>query len=76
MVVRILHLAGCKATPPTISIIEKVASELGLNITIEEIAISSQEEAIRLRHIGSPTVQVNGVDIDPSARDAAQFGMT
>ena len=76
IVVRVLHLNGCPSTPPTISLIERVANDLGIDVVIEEVTISTQEEAVRHRHIGSPTVQVEGVDIDPSARQEVAFGMT
>jgi len=38
--------------------------------------VKTLEDAIKHRHIGSPTVQVNGLDIDPGAREINQFGIT
>jgi hypothetical protein len=36
--------------------------------------IRTQEEADAWRFLGSPTVQVNGLDIDSSARTSSIFG--
>ncbi len=75
MKVRVIHLSGCDATPEAISLIKKVAQDLGTNIELEEIVISTPEEATKFRHLGSPTVQVNGIDIDPGARGLIQYSL-
>ncbi len=74
--VRVVHLKGCGATPEAIERIRKVATAMGLDLELEEVVISTPEEAARYRHIGSPTVQVNGLDIDPSVRNVEQYGLT
>ena len=76
MNVKVISLDKCGATLPTISRLERVASEMGIKITLEHIVVKTREEAIAQRHIGSPTVQVNGIDIDPGAREINQFGVT
>ena len=44
----------------------------GLNIDVdpEHIIVKTIEEAIEYRHIGGPTIQVNGLDIESDARDS------
>ena len=76
MNVKVISLEKCGATPPTISLVENVASEMGIKITLEHMVIKTREEAIAQRHIGSPTIQINGIDIDPGAREINQFGVT
>ncbi len=76
MRVKIVHLDGCAATPETISLVERVAQKLGVKIILENIIVKTAEEAKAFRHIGSPTVQINGLDIDQGARDVQQFGLT
>ncbi len=76
MEIKIVHLAGCSATPKTISLVEKMAEYLGIKIQLKNIVIKTTEDAQEYRHIGSPTVQINGLDIDPGARDVKQFGLT
>jgi hypothetical protein len=40
-------------------------------IHIENILIATEEEVSRNRFFGSPTVQINGVDLDPEKREHA-----
>lgn len=37
--------------------------------------VQNDDEAMRLRFLGSPTVRVDGVDIDPSAENRDDFGL-
>lgn len=70
----VLHTEGCPATPQTIALIKECILELGIDIDLREALITTQEEAEEWRFLGSPTVQINGIDIDPSARDSKVFG--
>jgi len=74
--VEILSLNGCDATPATIALVHQVAAELGLTIDLAHTVIATPEEAAAQRFIGSPSVRVNGLDIEPAARAALHFGMT
>lgn len=76
MNVKIISLKQCSATPPTISLVKAVAGELGIAVALEHIIVTTVEDAIEHKHIGSPTVQINGRDIDPEAREINQFGIT
>jgi hypothetical protein len=70
----VLYNESCPATPKTITLIEECISESGIPVELRKILVSSREEAINWRFLGSPTVQINGIDIDPAARDAKVFG--
>jgi len=76
MQVKVVSLEKCSATDLTISLINEVAREMGVEIDFEHVIVKTREDAIARRHIGSPTVQVNGIDIDPGARAISQFGIT
>ena len=72
--VRILFSEGCDNTPPTIDLIDNISSELGIEIDLKMVPVESQDQAQQWKFLGSPTVQVNGLDIEPSARSAVAFG--
>jgi len=72
----VLSIPKCEATPPTIALVEEGMKELGLQGTVENIIIDNAEDANRHRFIGSPTVQINGLDIDPAMRSVERFGVT
>lgn len=70
----ILHNDGCPSTPKTIELIEVCVAEMGIQINFQKILVKNHIEANELRFLGSPTIQVNGIDIAPSVRDANVFG--
>lgn len=70
----VLYNEGCPATPKAIERIEECISESGIPVELRKILIRSQKEAEEWRFLGSPTVQINGMDIDPDVRDAKVFG--
>ena len=72
--VKVLFSEGCDNTPPTIDLIKQISSELGIEVDLKLIRIESQDQASQWKFLASPTVQVNGLDIEPSARSAAAFG--
>jgi len=74
--VKILSIKGCAATPPTIERVESVADELNIKIKLISLVIESSEQAIKERFIGSPTVQINNLDIEPESRKVLNFGLT
>lgn len=74
--VKVLYTEGCANTPPTVERIREVAAELGVPIDLVQVLVQTLEEAEAHRFLGSPTVQVNGLDIDPAVRGVREFGFT
>jgi len=70
----VLYTEGCPTTPKTIELIRSCISALEIPAEFREVLVRTQEEADAWKFLGSPTVQVNGVDIDPSARGNTQYG--
>lgn len=73
---KVLSVRDCPATSATISLVETVAKELGIDIALTKVVINTLDEANEHRFIGSPTVQLDGIDIEPSMRFVTQFGLT
>ncbi len=74
--VSVLSTAGCANTPPTVRLIEDTAEELGLTIELVSTPIDSREQAEVHRFSGSPTVRIEGLDIDPTMRDCESYHLT
>ena len=74
--VRVLYTADCPSTPGTLELVEEVAGSVRIPIHMEKILVESPEQALALKFLGSPTVQVNGLDIDPAARNNTAYGFT
>lgn len=69
-------MADCPATPPTIRLVEEAARALGVPIDLVSVLVDSVEQAESLAFLGSPTVQIDGRDIEPEARGRQDFGLT
>lgn len=70
--IEFLYWEDCPSHPEARRLLQEVVSEMGIEAPIEEIEVLTDEDAERLSFPGSPTIRVNGVDIDPSG--AAQMG--
>jgi hypothetical protein len=54
--------------------VRDVVRILAPSAQVEPITVETAEEAERLGFPGSPTVLVDGVDIDPASRGGTSFG--
>jgi Alkylmercury lyase len=71
--VEILYFEGC---PNHVPAVERVAGELHLRPDIELIEVPDDEAAARLRFVGSPTVRVEGRDVEPGAEERGDFALS
>lgn len=67
MKVEILYVAGCPHLAPTRQIVEQLLAERGLRMLVQSREVSEQEAGAVQGFAGSPTVLVNGRDIEPGA---------
>jgi hypothetical protein len=73
----ILYFDPCPNWRRTEEDVRRILSEAHLEgrASVRLVPISTEREAQRLRFLGSPTVRVDGEDVDLSARDATAFGL-
>ena len=74
--IRIFCSEGCANASPTVDLVKRVAQALNIPVNIETVIVETQEQAQELRFLGSPTVQIESSDIEPSARCSFAFGLT
>jgi hypothetical protein len=70
--IEFLFWEDCPSHPGAYRLLQEVMGELGLETPIERIEVLTDDDARRLSFPGSPTIRVDGEDIDPSG--AAQMG--
>lgn len=63
MKIELLYILDCPWCVKTKELIRKSLKEFKVNAYIEEILIDSEEKAKRYNFAGSPTVRINGKDI-------------
>jgi len=76
MKVEVLYFKGCPNHLPTVQRVRETLHKMGLDDEIREIDVDSQDKAEATAFLGSPSVRINDVDIEPSARGAKGFGLT
>ncbi len=75
MRVEVLYFEGCPNVRATVDRLQRALQERGLTPPVAEIPVVDEEMAQELRFPGSPTVRINGLDIDPPARGRTAFGI-
>lgn len=76
MIVEVLYFEGCPSYAGLLPRVRCLVSEAGGDPdAIELHAVESVEAAEKLRFLGSPTIRVNGTDVDPGASGRADFGL-
>jgi hypothetical protein len=73
--VDVLTIKGCLITPQTIEKIKTISGEKRIPIVINTTYIESKEEAKEKIFYGSPTVRMDGLDMEPHMRDSTKYGM-
>ncbi len=76
MKIEILFFEGCPHHRAAVDLARSVVADLVLDAPVEEVEVRDDDEAKRLRFLGSPTVQVDGVDIEPEARSRTDYAMS
>jgi hypothetical protein len=74
MKVDVLYFNGCPNHIPAVERVRAVLRQEGISSTVLEIEVKDELAASALAFPGSPTIRVNGVDIEPAARGSANIG--
>lgn len=76
MKIEVLYSPECPNYVQTLALVHDVLAETGIPAQVELVRVETEDEARRLRFIGSPTVRVDGVDVEPYVTFAARdFGL-
>jgi hypothetical protein len=75
MTLELLCLPGCPNHDRTVYLLRSVLREEGVNAAVREILVNDYEEARALQFPGSPTVRVNGEDVESIPPRRIDFGL-
>src|SRR5262245_49087985 len=76
MKVELLYIADCPNHLSTVETVKDVLRETGLPLEIDQIEINDAAQAATLSFPGSPTVRVDGKDVEPGVGVPAHFGVS
>lgn len=71
--VEVLYFDGCPNHEPAVALVERVANELVITALIRLVNVPDFKTAARKRFLGSPTVRVDGRDVEPGADERSDF---
>lgn len=71
--IEILYFDGCPSHQQLLPSVRRLAEETGARLELR--AVETPEAAERERFLGSPTVRVDGRDVDPGAAPRTDYGL-
>ena len=74
MKIEFLYFKDCPAYKPALSLLEQVLLEADTDTAISKIEVTTQELAMQHRFLGSPSIRINGKDIE-GREDVSEHGL-
>lgn len=71
--VEILSFDGCPNQGAARDLVNRVTDEVGLPADVRLVNVPDADSAIRQRFLGSPTIRVDGRDVEPGADARDRF---
>jgi hypothetical protein len=75
MRIEVLYFDGCPGHEAFLPRLRELLAEAGVHAPVELRRVQSDAKARRERFLGSPTLRVDGVDVDPDAGERTDYGL-
>jgi len=76
MTIELLYIQGCPNHVPVMNMLRETLDSLGREDEIHQVEVHTKAEAEAVRFVGSPSIRINGSDIEPWARIAKGYGLS
>ncbi len=76
MKVEILYFRDCPHYLATVNAVRETLEQEGVLAEIAAVEVRDSTSAQQLRFLGSPSIRINGADIELAARDSREFGLS
>ena len=73
--IEVLYVPDCPHSAGTLALVERVRGELGIDAELRTSLIGDQAAAERARFPGSPTIRVDGRDVEPDSPASRTFSL-
>jgi len=74
MRVQLLYFDGCPNAVKALEDLNAVLAGEGMQVDVERIRVRNPSHARKLRFLGSPSIRINGRDVEPAARSRTDYG--
>jgi hypothetical protein len=71
--VELLARKDCDNRGMAVRVVERVSAEMGIPVAVEMIDVASEAQARKRRFLGSPSVRVDGLDVEPGTNGSTDF---
>jgi hypothetical protein len=75
MRIELLYFDGCPSHDAFLPRLRALLAHAGIDAPVELHRVESDEAAQRERFVGSPTLRIDGADIDPGAGTRRDYGL-
>src|SRR5438105_8338290 len=75
MKIEVLYFDGCPNHKPAVERVQQLLREEGAVAEVVEVNVSDASIAQKVGFLGSPSIRVNQLDVEPEARAARDYGM-
>ena len=72
-VIEVLYVQDCPHYQATLALVERVRAEVGIDTELRATVIIDQAAAEQTRFAGSPTVRVDGRDVEPGSEPVTEY---
>ncbi len=73
MKVEVLYFEGCPNFAPVMEMVRRILEREKIQAEIRAVEVADEKTADSLRFLGSPSVRVDGVDIEPGRENDSPF---
>jgi len=74
MKIEFLYFQNCPSYKSVLALLEQILLENNIHVSIEKIEITTRESAVQHRFLGSPSIRINGEDIE-GREEASEYGL-
>lgn len=75
MNIEVLYFDGCPNHAAAVERVREVLREEGIEAEVVEVNVRDEASARDVGFLGSPTIRVNGIDVEPAVRSSREYGM-
>ncbi len=73
--IEILTFQGCPNGPAAVDLVRRIVTETGVEATITVVDVPNAAVAAETRFLGSPTIRVDGHDVEPVTDRREDYGL-
>ena len=74
--IELLYFDGCPNHATAQALIERVSTEVGRSVELKLVNVADPDTAARERFLGSPSIRLDGCDIEPGAEARTDYALS